>query len=162
MAALLVLTKTDLAADAAGVGALLRPLAPRAAVTRAVRGNLPITIALGEHGDAPRAAPHPARHDADFATLTLHPTAPVDPARLCAVLDAAPDGLLRAKGILPLVDGTRILVQRVGRRLELLPHDRAAPEALVLLGTGVAPWGVAEMLRPLGLKSPGNNTPPAS
>jgi G3E family GTPase len=134
----------------AAAAALLRPLAPRAALAEARHGDLPIAVALGEHAAGPRAPPDPARHAADFATLTLRPRRPVDPTALRAALDAAPEGLLRAKGILPLADGGHMLVQRVGRRLELTPQG-GGPAALVLIGTGTAPWEAAEALRPLGL-----------
>ena len=94
----------------------------------------------------------PARHGARFATLTLRPGNPVDAAALRAALDAAPDGLLRAKGILAFADGTRGLVQRVGRRLDLRRDAPPGAEALVLIGTGTAPWEAAAMLAPLGLR----------
>ena len=150
---LLVLTRTDLAPDTAAVEALLRPLANRAAMMRALHGNLPIAAVLGELHDGARIEAVPARHAGDFATVTLVPSYPVDLTRLRGVLDTAPEGLLRAKGILPVTDGTRILVQRVGRRLDLLPHDRAGPDALVLIGTGTAPWDTADLLAPLGLRA---------
>ncbi len=161
-AELLVLTRTDLAPDTAAVDALLRPLAPRAAIVPAPHGNLPIAAVLGEMHDGARFAAVPSRHAGDFATVTLVPAHPIDLERLRATLHAAPEGLLRAKGILPLADGARILVQRVGRRLDLLPHDREGPAALVLIGTGTAPWDAADLLAPLGLRSPGSSTRPAS
>ena len=151
-AELLVLTKTDLA-DPAPVEALLRPLAPRAAIARSVMGDMPIAVALGEHAAGPRAAPKPARHGTLFASVTLRPARPLDAADLRAALDALPESLLRAKGILPLADGTQVLVQRVGRRLDLAPHPGGAPHALVLIGTGTAPWDAADTLAPLGLRA---------
>jgi G3E family GTPase len=151
-AELLVLTKSDLLEDDTGIAALLRPLAPRAALTRAMHGALPIGVALGEHAAGPRPAAMPARHGDSFATLTLRPGRPVDPEALRAAFDAAPDGLLRAKGILPLTAGRRGLVQRVGRRLDLRPEAPPGPEALVLIGTGTAPWDAAAPLAALGLR----------
>ncbi len=147
---LLVLTKTDLAPDTARVEALLRPLAPCAALTRAAHGNLPMAVALGDHAAGPRAAPDPARHGALFASVTLRPTRPLAAPELRAALDALPEGVLRAKGVLAL-DGAPMLVQRVGRRLEIAPILGTAPaEALVLIGTE-AVWDAAEALRSLGL-----------
>ena len=151
-AELLVLTKTDLAGDTAALAAQLRPLAPRAAMTCATHGDLPIAVALGEHAAGPRAAAPPARHRTLFGSVTLRPRRPLDAAALRAVLDALPDGVLRAKGILPLADGTQALVQRVGRRLEITCPAPHAPHALVLIGTGTAPWDAAAALRPLGLE----------
>ena len=84
--------------------------------------------------------------------MTLRPRRPLDAAALRAVLDALPDGVLRAKGILPLADGTQALRQRVGRRLEITCPATHAPHALVLIGTGTAPWDAAAALRPLGLE----------
>lgn len=151
---LLVLTKTDLA-PAAPAAALLRPLAPRAAVTEAIRGALPIAVALGEHAAGPRAAtlPEPARHGALFASVVLRQRGPVPAVALRAALDALPEGgVLRAKGVLALDGGAPMLVQRVGRRLEIAPWPCALPAeaALVLIGTE-AVWDAAEALRPLGL-----------
>lgn len=150
-AELLVLTKTDLA-PAAPVEALLRPLAPRAAITQAVLGDLPIAVVLGEHAVGPRTPPPQARHAAVFASITLRPTRPLDPAALRSTLEALPEGVLRAKGMLPLAGAGDALVQRVGRRLEITPHAGDAPHALVLIGTGTAPWDAAENLGPLGLR----------
>jgi hypothetical protein len=48
-----------------------------------------------------------------------------------------------------------VLVQRVGRRLEITPHTAGAPHALVLIGTGTAPWDGAGLLRSLGLAPTG-------
>lgn len=158
-AELLVLTKCDLAGEAASVEALLRPLAPRAALARARMGDLPPELVLGEWAEGPRIAPPPARHGAVFASLTLRPLRALEPLALRNALERLPDGVLRAKGVLPLADGGRVLVQRVGRRLDLLPHaGEGAPEALVLIGTGTAPWDGAEALRALGLRS-GGGTP---
>ncbi len=152
-AELLVLTKTDLAgAERAGeVAARLRPLAPRAAVTCATWGDLPPEVALGEHATGARPPAEAAAHGALFASVALRPSRPLDGAALRAALDALAEGVLRAKGVLPVEGGAPVLVQRVGRRLEIAPHAGAAvPEALVLIGTE-AVWGAAEALRPLGL-----------
>jgi len=153
-AELLVLTKCDLAEEPASVEALLRPLAPRAALVRAAHGDLPPELVLGVQAEAPRETPPPARHAAVFASVTLRPSRPVEADSLRAALEALPDGVLRAKGVLPLEGDARVLVQRVGRRLDLTPHTApGAPEALVLIGTGTAPWEAAEALRPLGLRN---------
>lgn len=153
-AELLVLTKCDLAEDPASVEALLRPLAPRACLTRASHGELPPALVLGVLGDDPRIPPPPLRHATVFGSVTLLPTRPIEAGALRAALLALPEGVLRAKGILPLEDGARVQVQRVGRRLDLAPHAApGGPDALVLIGTGTAPWDAAEALRPLGLGS---------
>jgi G3E family GTPase len=140
---LLVLGKTDLA-PAAPVAAALRPLAPRAAVVEGAA--LPLAVALGHHAAGP---PQPAGHGASFASVTLRPAAPLAAASLRAALDALPEGVLRAKGVL-LLDGAPALVQRVGRRLAITSFTGAADPALVLIGTE-AVWEAAEALRPLGL-----------
>ncbi|WP_158295609.1 CobW family GTP-binding protein [Crenalkalicoccus roseus] len=150
---LLVLTKTDLvAAEEAGrVAALLRPLAPGAALLPASHGALPVEVALGRHAGGGGAAPPPrAAHGTLFASVTLRPARPVAEAALRGALDALPEGVLRVKGVLPLAAGGCVLVQRVGRRLEMTPGGPAAEAALVLIGTE-AVWDAAEALRPLGL-----------
>ena len=116
---LLVLGKTDLA-PAAPVAAALRPLAPRAAVVEGAA--LPLAVALGQHATG---LPQGGGHAASFASVTLRPTAPLAGAALRAALDALPEGVLRAKGVLPL-DGAPALVQRVGRRLAITPFSGAA------------------------------------
>jgi len=149
---LLVLTKTDLVPTAAAeeAAALLRPLAPGAALMRAVHGMLPMEVALGQHAGGDHAPPPRAAHGASFASVTLRPARPLPVAALRAALDALPEGVLRAKGVLPLAEGPRVLVQRVGRRLELTPEAAPAEPVLVLIGTE-AVWDAAEALRPLGL-----------
>ena len=138
---LLVLNKTDLAA-AAPVATALRPLAPRAAVVEGAA--LPLAVALGQHATG---LPRGGGHAASFASVTLRPAAPLAVRGLRAALDALPEGVLRAKGVLPL-DGAPALVQRVGRRLAITPFSGAAEPALVLIGTE-AVWDAAEALRPL-------------
>ncbi|MDB5374656.1 MAG: putative amidohydrolase YtcJ, partial [Belnapia sp.] len=93
--------------------------------------------------------PVAAGHGAVFASVTLRPTVPLAASALRAALEALPEGVLRAKGVLPL-DGTPMLVQRVGRRLAITPFAGEAAAALVLIGTE-AVWDAAEALRPLGL-----------
>jgi G3E family GTPase len=141
---LLVLTKIDLA-PAGPVAAALRPLAPHAAVVEGAA--LPIALALGHHAAGPAPA---AGHGATFANLTLRPSVPLTQAGLRAALDSLPEGVLRAKGVLPL-DGAPALVQRVGRRLAITPFGGRMDPALVLIGTE-AVWDAAEALRPLGLR----------
>ncbi|MFC7690634.1 GTP-binding protein [Paeniroseomonas aquatica] len=66
-------------------------------------------------------------------------------------LEALPEGVLRAKGLL-VVDGAAVLVQRVGRRLAITPCDAALEPALVLIGDE-AVWDGAAALAALGLSS---------
>ena len=142
---LLVLSKTDLA-PAAPVAAALRPLAPRAAVVEGAA--LPLAVALGHHA---AGAPQASGHGATFAAVTLRPSRPLAAAALRPALEALPEGVLRAKGLL-VVDGAAVLVQRVGRRLAITPCDAALEPALMLIGDE-AVWDGAAALAALGLSS---------
>ena len=145
---LLVLTKTDLA-PAAPVIAALRPLAPQAAILEGAA--LPLAIALDHHAQPGlQASPRPSGHGMAFATVTLRPSRPLATATLRPALDALPEGVLRAKGLLCL-DGQRALVQRVGRRLAITACDAPAEEALVLIGDE-AVWDATEALSAVGLE----------
>ncbi|RYJ04024.1 MAG: GTP-binding protein [Acetobacteraceae bacterium] len=141
---LLVLTKTDLA-PAGPVLATLRALAPQAAIVEGA--DLPLAIALGHHA---QAGPRPSGHGVAFATVTLHPSRPLATATLRLALDALPEGVLRAKGLLCL-DGRPALVQRVGRRLAITACDAPVEEALVLIGDDTV-WDAAAALAALGLE----------
>jgi G3E family GTPase len=145
-----VLTKTDLVPDPPSVAARLRPLAPNAGLVTATHGALPPELVLGLHATGGKEAT-PSAHGALFASVTLRPCGPLPAPVLRAALEALPDGVLRAKGFLRL-DGVPILLQRVGRRLELTPLPAPPPEeALVLIGTEDV-WAAAEVLLLLGFR----------
>ncbi|MDF2235162.1 GTP-binding protein [Albimonas sp. CAU 1670] len=102
----------------------------------------------------PRNRPQGARRLAEDAspshdlsplrTAAWRPSAPVDPQRLAAALDALPPEIHRAKGVLRTPEGP-LLVQKVGARSILSPTEAAPTDALVLIAAG-APSALAPAL----------------
>ena len=118
---LLVLNKRDLLDDS-GVRALrgwLASVAPGVAVVEAVRGEVPLSVLLGLPDPGTRAGlltgeiEHP-----DYRTLALDEPRAVATVALREVLAALPATVLRVKGVVRDEAGRRLLVQRVGQRLE--------------------------------------------
>jgi G3E family GTPase len=145
---LAVLTKTDIApADrTAAVERALADALPRLRLIRASHGDVPRAVLFGP--DAIRAAERQggaahhhhhdhADHGAEFAAWHWQSPAALDPRRLRAALRALPTGLLRAKGVIRPSDGDgRIVVQIVGKRLEMVCEDTAPPAESALVAIG--------------------------
>lgn len=153
---LVVLNKVDLVTPeaAAGVEAWLRELVPGARVVRAVDGEVPISVLLGELGGAERSPATEPAHPHPFVTATLRANAPVHRAALEALLERLPDRLLRLKGFVRLEDNRWMEVQVVGRRWRLRaapPSDVARDRSvLVAIGSGEAVAEVASRVAALG------------
>jgi G3E family GTPase len=160
---LIVLNKSDLVTEAqlAGTHAWLRDLAgPSTAIVPTSFGAVPVDVALGARphvagavaaGPArPAAAPAPdahADHDhhdhaphPDFETWSWSGEAALSGAGLVAALEALPDGIVRAKGLLRLREDPqrRYLLQLVGRRYSIeadRPWGETTPSSrLVVIG----------------------------
>jgi len=71
---------------------------------------------------------------ATFCTGVLHLDAPIDTDRLRNFLTITPDGLLRAKGFLPLANQTTGIFQLVGHRWSLrpIPHDMPPADPVII------------------------------
>lgn len=162
---LIVLNKSDLVGDdqLAQTHAWLRELAGRStAIVETSFGAVPADVALGARPDAPRprdgagahdgpdgaaaqpirsghAHPDHAAHPA-FETWSWSGDAPLSGTALVDVLEALPDGIVRAKGLLHLREdpGHRYVLQLVGRRYSIeadRPWGDAAPGSqLVVIG----------------------------
>lgn len=166
LADLVVVNKTDRAADAERVLDVVRSLVDRAAVVPATHGRVdpeflfdcrPGEERVGQlsFDDLPRHGPADAdaEDDADEHTGHLHAAydslsfasaAPLDPRRLIRFLDSRPEGLYRIKGYVdfgPYDPGNRYAVHAVGRFLRFYPEARPAGAErltqLVLIGTGI-------------------------
>jgi G3E family GTPase len=150
---ILVLNKRDLvdAADARRIGAWLRGLSPRAHVVGAVGAALPCDIVLGPQRAAERrrdldveeTTPRHADHGEAFASRTLRSTQPACERTLRRALDALPDAVLRAKGLVRFDESPQDvrLVQAVGRRWSISPappQASVAESALVIVGPAQA------------------------
>jgi G3E family GTPase len=111
-------------------------------------------ILLGPH---PRTARTPAPamppdHATAFSTVTLFQSGTMATADLEAALGGLPDGVWRIKGFVRVAEAAvPVLVQRVGRRLDMspAPAPSGVEEALVLIGDS-AVFRAASMLEPLG------------
>ncbi|CAN5230648.1 GTP-binding protein [soil metagenome] len=154
---LLVLNKTDLvdAGQLARTRAWLREIAgPSTAIVETSFGAVPIDVVLGVHGgDRPPSPDHVAGHDHDehdghdhahhpsFETWSWSGPEPISGAGLVEALQALPDGIVRAKGLLQLREdpSNRYVLQLVGRRFSVeadRPWDAASAPAsqLVVIG----------------------------
>jgi G3E family GTPase len=146
---LLVVNKVDLidAAHLADLRGWLAERAPSARQVETVASEVPAEVILGLRlegsaaGDGPslsfgtRLAP-PARGAADvFASLTFDLARPVDARALAAALAGPDTGVVRAKGLLDDIDGSKVVLQVVGRRWTVAPATGPAPSGrLVCLG----------------------------
>ena len=137
---IVALSKCDMAdaATLAAAYAMLEAIRPGVAVIEIANGVLPSALI---------ARPREEKTNALIADSPEHgikewswtPHGPLDETRLRAVLAALPASIWRGKGILTLGSGTRRVLQLVGRRWSLAAYAGVAPDALVLLGTGLMP-----------------------
>lgn len=160
---LIVLNKSDLVTDEelALVQGWLRELAgPSTAIVQTSFGAVPVDVALGSRPEV-----QPLRADAQhdhaahpgFESWSWRGGAPLSGAGLVAVLEALPDGIVRAKGLLHLREDLerRYVLQLVGRRYSIeadRPWGEAAPGSqLVVIGLpgSVDPAGLASTVQRL-------------
>lgn len=151
---LLLLTKGDLlsAAERAERRSWMLTRWPDARIVEAVRGDVPAELVLGlGRGDRP-LDPAGVHRLPDYATTTLSLQGPVaDAAAFARRLATASPALLRAKGLVTGISGTRFVVQVVGRRAEAIPAaaGAAAPDAVVCIGLpGMAQAALIAALEP--------------
>jgi G3E family GTPase len=136
---LVVLNKTDLVPDLAPVRAAVERLRPQARIVAAEHGRLDAAILHF----LPPARPAPSRFVADapahgFVTRIWRPTAPLDRAKLRAVLETLPRAVLRLKGFCRLApDGASHLLQYAAERWAFTPMP--GEPGFVLIGTPEMP-----------------------
>lgn len=139
---LLVLNKIDLVPEThwAEIEQRLREFEPEAPCVRAIQGDVdpdllfPPELSSGSttrdrSGPAPSAPPH---HHEAFATEEWRPEPgiPIERLRAELAVRCAEQDLLRAKGFVRTDTGI-VLVQVVGRRIEIGPPPEPPPEAIV-------------------------------
>lgn len=126
---LIVLTKID---EASTVQALATRKAlaqrfPGKPQMNAVLGELPSSLVLGLRSkrDFRQEPLAPWDHSEGFESCALQSSTPLDSALLHKFLESLPSSLLRAKGVLWLVQDPqhRQIFQRVGRRWSIAPED---------------------------------------
>ena len=134
---LLVLNKVDLVttSELAEVRRWLASVAPGVRIVTTTHGDVPLAILLGAHTAVPDTnqaseVHNHSEHDhtAIYETHSIVSVAPVTRASFAAMLNALPEGILRAKGFVYLTDdpATCHVLQLVGSRWEL---------------TAARPWG---------------------
>jgi G3E family GTPase len=161
---LAILTKTDIAPPdrIAAVESTLAAALPRLRLLRAPHGEVPRAVLFGpdatrsaaRHGGAAHHGDHHdhdhdpgpghhhghaegADHGAEFAAWHWRSPAALDARRLRAALRQLPAGLLRAKAVIRPADGAgRIVVQIVGKRLEMTREDAGPPEQSAVVAIG--------------------------
>ena len=152
---LLVVSKLDLVEPEAVVPlrAWLRKIAgPSTSIVEATYGDVPVDVLIGVRAGASRAR-LPVDHDHDhhghdhehdghplYPTWSFSGEAPLSGAGLVEALQALPDGVVRAKGLLHLREdpANRYLLQLVGRRYTIESHgpwgDTPPASRLVVIG----------------------------
>jgi G3E family GTPase len=150
---LLVVNKVDLvpAAAVAELRTWLREIAgPSTGIVDAAFGDVPVDVLIGaRHAATARGARTPAAHDHDHGHEHAHPdyetwswsaAAALGGAGLVAWLQALPDGVVRAKGLLHLREdaANRYLLQAVGRRYSIEAQgpwgDESPGSRIVVIG----------------------------
>lgn len=142
---LILLNKVDLVSPQVldDVRTWLREFVPDARLVEASYGVLPVPLLLGElRTGSPLEAASPAlhHHDVEYDTWSYTGEQPLDRGAFRAMVEALPDGVLRAKGILNLDDDAdhRTIFQLVGKRWSLKRGEswgEAQPRSqLVLIG----------------------------
>ncbi|CCK26991.1 cobalamin synthesis protein [Streptomyces davaonensis JCM 4913] len=166
LADLVVVNKLDRAAEPDRVTALVRDLAPRAAVVPATYGRIdpeflfdcrPSEERVGQlsfddlhehgHGD------HDGHLHAAYDSVPFVSAQPLDPRSLMSFLDSRPEGLYRIKGYVdfgPHDTGNRYSVHAVGQFLRFFPepwaHGADRLTQLVLIGSGIDAPALAKEL----------------
>ena len=145
---LLVVNKTDLVepATVAELHDWLREIAgPSTGIVDAVHGNVPTDVLIGARDPIARPAQHDHDHDhhhdhPHYETWSWAGDAPIGGHGFVDALQALPDGIVRAKGLLHLREdpATRYLLQLVGRRYSIEAHgpwgDEPPRSRLVVIG----------------------------
>lgn len=147
---LLAVTKTDLCSvdQAAHTAAWLDDVAPGVPRVDVVDGVIAPAVVLGVRStgaDGPagrpdRAPSEEADHGRRYETWSWTSTDAVELGWLRGVMAALPDTVVRAKGVVRLVDGTAVTVHRVGRRVDIRRTERPVDvSTLVAIGVRTDP-----------------------
>jgi len=144
-AELIVMNKVDLVSPATcqAVRQWLGIVAPGARIVEAVCGAIPLALLLDLSLDRMAVTTDVVGdrlvdHRSSYETWSFAKDGSLDGARLRALVEQLPEGILRGKGILTLSDAptTRTIFQLVGRRWSLKqgePWDDALPSSQVVL-----------------------------
>lgn len=142
---IILVTRSDLCAPAArdAVDDWLEERAPGVPRITATNGDVPTDVILGARPAGVRPAGHQHDVGALYSVTEWAADAPVGRAGLDRFLAALAPGVLRAKGVIALDDGTGVVVQVVGARVEVRGSEPPARSALTVIarrGTPAAPF----------------------
>jgi G3E family GTPase len=133
-AGLIVLTKADLAPDAAAQTAdWLHAKYPATPMLLVSHGKLEPALLF----DAPaRVAVHPVgtHADADYESFVYTPPDRIAVADVAQALRQSACGIIRAKGFVPDLDGTTALIQMVGKTVDVTCPQTDAQTGIVFIG----------------------------
>lgn len=119
---------------------------PEALIVETVRAIAPPQVVMDSFLDRPRDALRLHLPD-EFESRTLYPAPPKTATDLAQVLASESLGLVRAKGFVTVANGTRHLIQVVGRRWQTSPARPKTPDAIVCLGLdNRTDWNAVEAL----------------
>jgi len=145
-AELVVLNKSDLAADLPAVGAAIASRRPEAFLLTTTHAM----IAEAALHFTPPARPRASRLAADappmhgFTTTLWRCPGPLDPVRLRAVLEQLPRSVLRVKGFFQISpDRPPTLLQYAAERWAFTPHAACEELVFVIIGTPEMPSAAA-------------------
>jgi G3E family GTPase len=147
---LLAVTKTDLCSSeqVARAAAWLARIAPDVPRIEVVDGVVAPAVVLGVRSTRPDDPATPDErvpsadrdHERRYDTWSWSSTGAVELGWLSDAMAALPDTVVRAKGVVRLVDGTAVTVHRVGRRVDIRPSARAVGVSkLVAIGVRTDP-----------------------
>lgn len=161
---LIVFNKRDLVGDAQARGTLrwLRAISPGAQIIEAVNADVPCDVVLGTAtrklvagdriagGAAERSFSRlHGGHGQVFTARTFRSSGPIVESALRRALEALPDAVLRAKGLVRFDTAPQILqlVQAVGRRwaLSIAPGGAAAAESLLVIIAATGALATADL-----------------
>lgn len=127
---MLVLNKVDLVTDKTrqSVRNWLAEQVPQARIIEAAEGNVPLALLLGDEVGRPDKVQKPAwyeEHTLSYDTWSTTTDTPLDGDAFRAVVAQLPAGVIRAKGILNLIEAPeqRTVFQLVGKRWGLKPGE---------------------------------------
>lgn len=120
---------------------------------RVVDGRVPSEVILGVRSSG-RVLRHPteAHHDSHYESWSWASTKPVERSALDDFLATLSPEMLRVKGRLELDDGSWVLVQVVGRRIDVTPAPPAATSELVAVAVRSDPATSAPVPNPFVLQ----------
>lgn len=142
-AQIVVINKIDLVDEAhlQNVRAWVRLKAPAAEFLESTHGEVPASLLLDVGRASPVSSEPPAKAST-FVHWQFESSAPIDSLRvLNHLMKQLPEGVIRVKGVIYLRDmpGTKIIVHRVGKRLDVrpgAPWDDETPQTR-LVGIGL-------------------------